>query len=112
MDIRKAITTRWQRLKLGAGMLSAGVAPDAGEGSGILARNGADGDAENGADAGADKHREVTPFAGEPTTGQPPSQLPNQPPRQQRGGLGDLVHGSWKAFFARFREDERKKNEG
>src|SRR5450432_2209568 len=93
MDIRKAITTRWQRLKLGAGTLSAGVtsaeaAPAAGASAG----------------AAAGEHHEVTPFAGEPITGHHVNQLP----RQARSGLGDLVHNSWKAFFARFREDERE----
>ncbi len=89
MDIRKAITTRWQRLKLGAGSLSAGVTAAGATPAGSAA---------------AGDHHEVTPFAGEPVIGH----QANQQPRQLRSGLGDLVHGSWKAFFARFREDERE----
>jgi hypothetical protein len=98
MDIRKAITTRWQRLKLGAGTLSAGVTSAEATATG--------GPATGGPSTGstADDHAEVTPFAGEAISGHQASQQP----RQARSGLGDLVHSSWKAFFSRFREDERE----
>ncbi len=96
MDIRKAITTRWQRLKLGAGALSNGMGAADATAGGTPAAGAATGEQQD--------KQEVTPFAGEPTTGHHVNHLP----RQLRSGLGDLVHASWKAFFARFRDDEKE----
>ena len=84
MDIRRAITTRWQRLRNGAGLLSGELPPSASQGPGVA------------------PFGDATPPAG---TTQTPTEIAA---RLARNGLGDLVHSSWKAFFSRFREDEKE----
>jgi|GEM_PF-2214418 hypothetical protein len=82
MDIRKAITTRWQRLKSGARSMTS-------------------------VDVTVPGHPVVPLEETTPTTGAR-TQPGEGAPRTARSGLGDLVHASWNAFFARFRDDERE----